>query len=114
MNRMNRIVVAMALVLAACAEGRWAQVGKTEAQVAEDWDVCKQEVLSGQEHAKDTLAGGVNLSGCMQSKGYRYREAGASIESAASAEPRSTEPGRRAAPPPPGSFPMGPSPRGRY
>jgi hypothetical protein len=31
-------------------------------------------VLSGQEHRKDTMAGGINLSGCMQSKGYTYVE----------------------------------------
>ncbi len=69
---MNVVVLLIALLLTACAEGRWEQAGKSEAQTQEDWDICKQEVLSGQEHAKETLAGGINLSGCMQSKGYRY------------------------------------------
>jgi hypothetical protein len=32
-------------------------------------------VLSGQEHAKATMAGGINLSGCMKSKGYAYVDA---------------------------------------
>jgi hypothetical protein len=61
-------------LLSACAEGRWMQEGKTEAHTQEDWEQCKAEVLSGQEHHKDTMAGGVNLSGCMQSKGYGYIE----------------------------------------
>ena len=61
-------------LLSACAEGRWMQEGKTEAHTQEDWEQCKAEVLSGQEHHKDTMAGGVNLSGCMHSKGYRYLE----------------------------------------
>jgi len=70
----NVVVVILGLLLAACAEGRWEQAGKSEAHTQEDWDICKREVLSGQEHAKETLAGGINLSGCMQSKGYRYVE----------------------------------------
>ncbi|MBA5868510.1 MAG: hypothetical protein GDA68_00670 [Nitrospira sp. CR2.1] len=61
-------------LLAGCAEGRWVQAGKTEAHTQEDWEECKAEVLSGQEHQKDTMAGGINLSGCMQAKGYRYVE----------------------------------------
>ncbi|GMV51103.1 hypothetical protein FBQ96_05560 [Nitrospirales bacterium NOB] len=61
-------------LLSACAEGRWVQAGKTDAQTQEDWDQCKAEVFSGVEHQKDTMAGGVNLSRCMQSKGYRYVE----------------------------------------
>lgn len=61
-------------LLAGCAEGRWVQAGKTEAHTQDDWEQCKSEVLSGQEHQKDTMAGGVNLSGCMHSKGYRYVE----------------------------------------
>lgn len=69
---MNVVLVLFGLLLTACAEGRWEQAGKSEAQTQEDWDICKREVLSGQEHAKETLAGGINLSGCMQSKGYRY------------------------------------------
>jgi hypothetical protein len=31
-------------------------------------------VPAGVEHQKDTMAGGINLSGCMRSKGYRYVE----------------------------------------
>lgn len=61
-------------LLAGCAEGRWVQAGKTEAHTQEDWEQCKAEVLSGQEHHKQTMAGGINLSGCMHSKGYRYVE----------------------------------------
>ncbi len=61
-------------LLAGCAEGRWVQAGKTEAHTQEGWEECKAEVLSGQEHQKDTMAGGTNLSGCMQAKGYRYVE----------------------------------------
>ena len=59
-------------ILAGCAEGRWVQAGKTEAHAQEDWEQCKGEVLSGQEHHKQTMAGEINLSGCMHSKGYRY------------------------------------------
>lgn len=62
------------VLLSACAEGRWIQAGKNEADTQEDWHQCKVEVLSGGEHRKDTMAGGINLSGCMQSKGYRYVE----------------------------------------
>jgi hypothetical protein len=65
---------AMVLLLSACAEGRWVHPTNTDAQSQQDWDECKTEVLSGQEHRKDTMAGGINLSGCMQSKGYRYVE----------------------------------------
>ncbi len=61
-------------LLAGCAEGRWVQAGTTEAHTQDDWEQCKAEVLSGQEHRKDTMAGGINLSGCMQAKGYRYVE----------------------------------------
>ncbi len=61
-------------LLAACAEGRWVQAGRTAAHTQEDWEQCKAEVLSGAEHVKESLAGGINLSGCMHSKGYRYAE----------------------------------------
>jgi hypothetical protein len=62
-------------LLTACAEGQWVHQTKTEAQAQQDWDICKAEVLSGAEHQKDTIAGSINLSGCMQWKGYRYIEA---------------------------------------
>lgn len=65
---------AMLLMLSACAEGRWVHPTNTDAHTQQDWEICKTEVLSGQEHRKDAMAGGVNLSGCMQSKGYRYVE----------------------------------------
>ncbi len=68
-------LLVLVLVLSGCAEGRWVHPTKTEAQTREDWEVCKAEVLSGQEHRKDTMAGGINLSGCMQSKGYTYADA---------------------------------------
>lgn len=61
-------------LLSACAEGRWVHTERSDVQMQEDWNRCKEEVLSGQEHNKDTMAGGVNLSGCMHSKGYRYLE----------------------------------------
>jgi hypothetical protein len=62
------------LTLSACSEGRWVHPIKTEVQGLQDWDICKAEVLAGTEFHKDTMAGGINLSGCMQSKGYRYLE----------------------------------------
>lgn len=62
-------------LLTACAEGRWVHQTKTEAQGQQDWDMCKTEVLSGAEHQKNSMACSINLSGCMQSKGYRYLEA---------------------------------------
>ena len=58
------VAFVIVLLLTACAEGRWEQTGKSEAQSREDWEICKREVLSGQEHAKETVAGGINLSGC--------------------------------------------------
>jgi hypothetical protein len=64
----------LSLTLAACSEGRWVHPIKTEAQAQQDWDSCKMEVLSGVEHQKETLAGGVNFTGCMRSKGYAYVE----------------------------------------
>lgn len=66
------------LLLSACAEGQWVQADRTGAQMQDDWEQCKAEVLAGEEHRKDTLAGGINLSGCMQSKGYHYGESPAS------------------------------------
>ncbi|MBS0178304.1 MAG: hypothetical protein JSR20_06035 [Nitrospira sp.] len=75
---MSRIWIGTGLLLAllsACAEGRWVQAERTDAQMQEDWEQCKTEVLAGEEHRKETMAGGINLSGCMQSKGYRYVEA---------------------------------------
>ena len=74
---MPLMVIAAGLLfalLSACAEGRWVQVGRSDAKMLDDWTVCKEEVLTGEEHRKDTLAGGINLSGCMHSKGYRYVE----------------------------------------
>jgi hypothetical protein len=68
------IGVSIMLLLSGCAEGRWAHPTNTDQQTQQDWEICKAEVLSGQEHRKDTMAGGVNLSGCMQSKGYSYVE----------------------------------------
>jgi hypothetical protein len=59
-------------LLPACAEGRWVHPTNTEAQAQQDWDLCKSEVLSGQEHDKAMMAGSINLSGCMRSKGYTY------------------------------------------
>jgi hypothetical protein len=47
---------------------------KSGAEAHADWDHCKAEVPAGVEHQKDTMAGGINLSGCMRSKGYRYVE----------------------------------------
>lgn len=64
----------LSLALVACSEGRWVHPAKTEAQAQQDWDICKSEVLSGIEHQKETLAGGVNFTGCMRSKGYTYVE----------------------------------------
>ena len=61
-------------LLSACAEGRWAQTGKSDLHTQEDWEQCKAEVLSGAEHGKQTMAGGISLSGCMHSKGYAYTE----------------------------------------
>lgn len=80
---MNVVVLLITLLLTACAEGRWTQAGESEAQSNADWETCKREVLSGQEHAKETMAGGINLSGCMQSKGYRYVEPESSAASGA-------------------------------
>lgn len=74
---MRLIVIGTGLLLAllsACAEGRWVHAERTDVQMQDDWNHCKEEVLSGEEHKKDTLAGGINLSGCMHSKGYRYVE----------------------------------------
>lgn len=65
----------MGLALTACAEGQWVHPTRTSMETQEDWETCKAEVLSGKEHGKSSLAGGINLSGCMQSKGYRYIEA---------------------------------------
>lgn len=65
---------AMVLLISACAEGRWMHSTNTAVQTQQDWEMCKTEVLSGQEHRKDAMAGGINLSGCMQSKGYSYVE----------------------------------------
>lgn len=62
------------LTLVACNEGRWVHPTNTEEQAAQDWEFCKAEVLSGVEHQKETLAGGVNFTGCMRSKGYTYVE----------------------------------------
>lgn len=76
-------VSVLILMLSACSEGRWMHQTKTEAQAQQDWDLCKAEVLSGQEHRKDTMAGGINLSGCMQSKGYTYVEGQAAPPSSA-------------------------------
>lgn len=67
-------LVVILLLLSGCAEGRWIHPENTAEQTAQDWELCKAEVLSGQEHNKDTMAGGVNLSGCMHSKGYRFVE----------------------------------------
>lgn len=40
-----------------------------------DWEICKPEALAGQEHHQGTMPGiGINLSGCMQSKGHSYVE----------------------------------------
>ncbi|HSE58110.1 MAG TPA: hypothetical protein VLA99_05350 [Nitrospiraceae bacterium] len=66
------------LLLSACAEGRWVHPAKSAADVQTDRERCKAEVLAGQEHQKDTMAGGINFNGCMQSKGYRYVEEPAS------------------------------------
>lgn len=76
MRRMVRTVAFMSalLGLSACAEGRWVHPANTEAHTQQDWDICKAEILSGQEHQKDMMAGSINLSGCMQSKGYTYVE----------------------------------------
>jgi len=71
---MRSLLFVLLLALSACAEGRWVHPAQGEAQTAQDWERCKAEVLSGQEHQKDTMAGGINLSGCMKSKGYRYTE----------------------------------------
>ncbi len=67
-------LVVILLLLSGCAEGRWIHPENTAEQTAQDWELCKAEVLSGQEHNKETLAGGINLSGCMHGKGYRYAE----------------------------------------
>lgn len=73
---MRIVFLMLGLTLTACAEGQWVHPTRTSVkETQEDWDTCKTEVLSGEEHGKSTLAGGINLSGCMQSKGYQYIEA---------------------------------------
>lgn len=73
---MRIVFLMLGLTLTACAEGVWVHPTRTSVEeTQEDWETCKEEVLSGEEHGKNTLAGGINLSGCMQSKGYRYLEA---------------------------------------
>jgi len=71
---MKVALLVVMVLLAGCAEGRWLHYDRTEAQAQHDWEICKAEVLSGAEHQKETMAGSINLSGCMQSKGYRYFE----------------------------------------
>jgi hypothetical protein len=75
-NRGGRAAAGLVLLLTlvACNEGRWVHPTNTEEQAAQDWEICKAEVLSGVEHQKETLAGGVNFTGCMRSKGYTYVE----------------------------------------
>jgi hypothetical protein len=80
-NRTPAGLSAMLLVLSACAEGLWVYPENTDLQTQQDWETCKTKVLSGQEHRKDTVAGGINLSGCMQSKGYSYVERPAAARS---------------------------------
>ena len=74
-------------LLSACAEGRWVHAEKSDGRMQEDWEQCKAEVLAGEEHRKDTLAGGINLSGCMHSKGYRYIDTHPSQRSVAEPQP---------------------------
>ncbi len=64
------------LLLSGCVEGRWVHSQHSAEQTSQDWEQCKAEVLSGQEHNKETLAGDINLSGCMHGKGYSYVEDG--------------------------------------
>jgi hypothetical protein len=71
---MRSVLLVLLLVLSGCAEGRWVHSTHGAEQAAQDWEICKAEVLSGQEHQKETMAGGINLSGCMKSKGYTYIE----------------------------------------
>ncbi|MDR4495823.1 MAG: hypothetical protein AB7P17_09565 [Nitrospirales bacterium] len=70
--------VLLVLGLSSCSEGRWVHPTHNESQALQDWNTCKAEVLAGTEFHKETLAGGINLSGCMHSKGYRYVEDGTS------------------------------------
>lgn len=58
----------MGVLFTGCAEGRWLHATKSEANALADWERCKAEVLAGVEHRKETMAGGINLSGCMRSK----------------------------------------------
>lgn len=55
MRRMARSIALLSalLGLSACAEGRWVHPTHTEDQAKQDWEICKAEVLSGQQHAKD-------------------------------------------------------------
>ena len=71
---MHYLVLLSLLLLSGCVEGRWVHPEHTADQTGQDWEDCKAEVLSGQEHNKETLAGGINLSGCMHGKGYSYVE----------------------------------------
>ena len=71
---MHYLAPILLLFLSGCVEGRWVHPENTADQTAQDWEHCKAEVLSGQEHNKETLAGGINLSGCMHGKGYAYVE----------------------------------------
>ena len=71
---MHYLAPILLLFLSGCVEGRWVHPEHSAEQTSQDWEHCKAEVLSGQEHIKETLAGGINLSGCMHAKGYRYVE----------------------------------------
>ena len=71
---MHYLAPILLLFLSGCVEGRWVHPENTADQTAQDWEHCKAEVLSGREHNKETLAGGINLSGCMHGKGYAYVE----------------------------------------
>jgi len=71
---MHYLAPILLLFLSGCVEGRWVHPENTAEHTAQDWELCKAEVFSGQEHNKETLAGGINLSGCMHGKGYAYVE----------------------------------------
>ena len=59
----SAVSVLALLLLSACVGRRWVHPTKSDAEVQTGCERCKAEVSAGQEHRKDMMVGGINLSG---------------------------------------------------
>jgi hypothetical protein len=68
------VSVVLVLLLAGCVQGRWVQAGKTKMDARRDYFDCENVIVTkhGGWQRVEPFTAGMEISECMQLKGYQY------------------------------------------